>query len=131
MAANSFQKTPAPRNPVQGFGSGGSRGFTRTTNEGPQCYKCKGYGHYAVVCLTRDKKVAYICEKELLTMEEDIETGEPSEDSDSEGEHLSASALPSCVINRVLNREKREIQSNPEWLCTNSFHTRWNIIIEH
>ena len=54
---------------------------------------------------------------------EDIETGETNEDNDSEGEHLSASALPSCVINRVLTRGKREIQANPEWLRTNIFHT--------
>ena len=70
--------------------------------------------------------------------EEDIETREPNEDNDSEGEHLSASALPSCVINRVLTRGKREIQANPEWLRTNIFHTRMqhnnralNVIIDN
>ena len=56
--------------------------------------------------------------------EENIETKEPNEDSDSEGEHLSASSLPSCVINRVLTGENREIQANPEWLRTNIFHTQ-------
>ena len=107
------------------FGNGGSKVTIRPTNKGPRCYKCKGYGHFAVACPTRDKKVAFICEKELLVMDEEEETEaeDYSEDIDSEGEHLNASTLPSCVINRVLTGEKKEIKTNPEWLRTNIFHT--------
>ena len=42
------------------------------------------------------------------------------------------------VINKVLTREKKEIQANPEWLRTNIFHTRMehngralNVIIDN
>lgn len=98
----------------------------KVTSEGPQCYKCKGYGHYDVVCPTRDKKLAYICEKELLVVQadDDKESEESNEDNSDEEEHLIASNLPSCVIKRVFSGLKKEIHVNPEWLRTNIFHTR-------
>ena len=78
-----------------------------------------------MICPTRGKKLAFICEKELLSMEEAEETviEDSSEDTHSEGEHLRASDLPSCVINRVLIGSKIEIQVNPEWLRTNIPYT--------
>ncbi|KAL5848562.1 hypothetical protein ACOSQ4_006575 [Xanthoceras sorbifolium] len=42
------------------------RSKVKLVGEGPQCYKCKRFGHFDVVCSTRDKHVAYVCEKELL-----------------------------------------------------------------
>ena len=54
--ANTFQRALAPKDQVRSFGSGNSRGITRLANEGPQCYKCKGYGHYTLICPNRDKK---------------------------------------------------------------------------
>ncbi|TXG60052.1 hypothetical protein EZV62_014625 [Acer yangbiense] len=54
---------------------GDVRGKAKFNSEGPQCYKCKGFGHFAVVCLTRDKRIAYVCEKELIFEDE----AEPSE----------------------------------------------------
>lgn len=50
-------------------------------------------------CPTRDKKIAFICEKELTIMNK-AEEGETTE-STHEEEHLGASELPSCVIHRV------------------------------
>ena len=138
--ANTFQRAPAQKDQNKSFGSWNSRGITKPTSEGPQCYKCKGYGHYAVVCPTRDNKLAFICEKELFTMEETEDTGTEDLDDDihSEEEHLGALDLPSCVINRVLTGTKKEIQANPEWLRTSIFHTRMehkdhalNVIIDN
>jgi hypothetical protein len=44
------------------------------------------------VCPTRDKKLAFICERELTIMDEAKFTQEEKE------EQLGASELPSCVI---------------------------------
>jgi hypothetical protein len=56
----------------------------------------------------------------------------------SDEEHLSASELPSCVIHRILTGTRKELQTNPEWLRTNIFHTRMehngrvlNVIIDN
>jgi len=102
---------------------GQQRGKQKVTSDGPQCYKCKGFGHYVVVCPTRDKKLAFICEKELTMMDE--AEGEKTEKLAAEKEvHLDASELPSCVIHRILTGNKTELITNQEWLCTNIFHTR-------
>ena len=138
-ATNQFQRTSVPREQSRSLSNVNSRG-KKPTNEGPQCYKCKGFGHYVVVCPTKDKKLAFIFEKELAATEgeEDIETEEPCDDFDYEGEHLGASNLPSCIINRVLTGSRKELQANPEWLHTNIFHTRMehngramNVIIDN
>ncbi|KAI9160042.1 hypothetical protein LWI28_004531 [Acer negundo] len=98
-------------------------------SKGPQCYKCKGFGHFAVVCPTRDKRIAYVCEKELIFEDE----AEPSESlstsefakQEEEEEILKAVDLPICVINRVLTGRKQPLapESN-DWKRTNIFHTR-------
>ncbi|XP_041011327.1 uncharacterized protein LOC121255090 [Juglans microcarpa x Juglans regia] len=112
----SFQRALLPKDHFRGTGSGDLKRKEKVTSEGPQCYKCKGFGHYDVVCPTRDKKLAFICEKELLVMEADEDTEGEESDGDSHGEeeHLGASELPSCVIKRVLTGSKRELQANLE-----------------
>lgn len=60
------QRPPSLRNQSRGEISGDSKGKTKYSNEGPQCYKCKGFEHYVVVCPTKEKKLAFICEKELI-----------------------------------------------------------------
>ena len=114
------------KNQSKGTASGDQKGKAKVTSEGPQCYKCKGFGHYVVVCLTRDKKLAFICEKELLMVDtiKDTDGEETEEGNHSEEEHLGASDLPIYVIQRVLMGTKKEFQANPEWLRTNIFHTR-------
>ncbi|KAL5828026.1 hypothetical protein ACOSQ3_019858 [Xanthoceras sorbifolium] len=67
---------------------------SKLVGEGLQCYKCKGFGHFAVVCPTKDKRVAYVCEKELIVEEE----AEPITE-----EVLQATDLSICVINRRTN----------------------------
>jgi len=104
-----------------------------------ECYKCKGSGHFVVVCPTRDKDLAFICEKELIGMETMDKTKEEEVDGSisDEEEHVGATNLPSCVIQRVLSGTKKDLKANLEWLCTNIFHTHMehgdralNIIID-
>ena len=81
-------------------------------SEGLQCYKCKGSRHYVVVCPTRDKKkLAFICEKELLVADavENTDGEETDESSHCEEEHLGASNLLNCMIHRVLTGTKKEL----------------------
>ena len=54
------------------------------------------------------------------------EEEEEYEESDSEDvKHLGATALPSCVIHRVLTGTKKKIQGgDSDWRRTNIFHTR-------
>ena len=126
----SFQNPPLLKDQSKGAASGDQKGKTKVTNEGPQCYKCKGFGHYAVVCPTRDKKLTFICEKELLMVDavEDTDGEETKKGNHNEEEHLGESDLPICVIQRVLMGTKREFQANPEWLRTNIFHI-WSIMV--
>ncbi|KAL5770417.1 hypothetical protein ACOSP7_014571 [Xanthoceras sorbifolium] len=87
---------------------GDTRSKTKLTGDGPQCYKCKGFGHFTVVCPTRDKRIAYVCEKDLIFDDEaeasgsqpTLKTDEPEKE---EEEVLQAANLPLCVINRALN----------------------------
>ncbi|KAL5768460.1 hypothetical protein ACOSQ2_015243 [Xanthoceras sorbifolium] len=92
---------------VKSATTGDLRGNTKLTREGLQCYKCKGFGHFAIVCPKRDKRVAYVCENELI-FDEDAEasgsqsipeTSEPEE----EEEVLQGVNLPICVKNRRTN----------------------------
>nr|TKR98577.1 hypothetical protein D5086_0000201680 [Populus alba] len=119
-----MQKPQTPVNKPRSSWSGEQTGRTRAATEGPQCYKCKGFGHYAVVCPTRDKKLAFICERELTIMNETEEDETTELTQEEEEEQLGASELPSCVIHRVLTGNKKEPHTNQEWLRTNIFHTR-------
>jgi hypothetical protein len=140
VPASSTQRLPSLRDQTRSGVSGDYKGKAKASNEGPQCYKCKGFGHYAVVCPTMDKKLAFICEKVLLVegTVEDTEEEEIDGSRHSDEEHLSASELPSCVIYRILTGTRKELQANPEWLRTNIFHTRMehngralNVIIDN
>jgi len=140
ISTSSTQRLPPQRDQIRSGVSGDYKGKAKASNEGPQCYKCKGFGHYAVVCPTRDKKLAFICEKELLVEDTVDDTEEEEIDGSrlSDEEHLSASELPSCVIHRILTGTRKELQTNPEWLRTNIFHTRMehngralNVIIDN
>ncbi|KAH7549905.1 hypothetical protein JRO89_XS13G0103300 [Xanthoceras sorbifolium] len=111
---------------------GDTRSKTKLTGDGPQCYKCKGFGHFAVVCPTRDKRIAYVCEKDLIFYDEaeasgsqpTLETDEPEEEEEEE-EVLQAANLPLCVINRVLTGRRHSLEPDTnDWKCTNIFHTR-------
>ena len=52
------------------------------------------------MCPTRDKKLTFICEKELLMVDvvEDTDGEETKEGNHNEEEHLGESDLPICVI---------------------------------
>jgi len=84
---------------TKGNVNGDFKGKEKAFREGPQCYKCKGRGHFAVVCPTRDQRVAYICEK-------DHEEDHIQEETDSKEEELQATDLPICVIQHVLTGHK-------------------------
>ncbi|KAG6756672.1 hypothetical protein POTOM_040112 [Populus tomentosa] len=90
-----MQKPQTPMNKPRSSWSGEQTGRTRAATEGPQCYKCKGFGHYAVVCPTRDKKLAFICERELTIMNETEEDETTELTQEEEEEQLGASELPS------------------------------------
>jgi len=53
--ASANQRPQLLKDQARGGISGDYKGKAKATNEGPQCYKCKGFGHYAVVCPTREK----------------------------------------------------------------------------
>lgn len=140
VTSPSFQRPPVLKDQSRGAVSGDQKERAKAASEGPQCYKCKGFGHYTVVCPTRDKKLAFICENELLVVDtaEDMRGEETNGSSHDEEEHLSASDLPSCVIHRVLTGTKKELQASPKWLRTKIFHTRMehnvlalNVIIDN
>lgn len=68
---------------------GDHKGKLKVISEGLRCYKCKGFRHYVIVCLTIDKKLASIYEKELTKMKE-VEDEENKRCIDDDEEHLSA-----------------------------------------
>ncbi|RVW64444.1 Transposon Ty3-G Gag-Pol polyprotein [Vitis vinifera] len=89
-----YQKPPLPTDQGRHAMVGDQRGKTKLTGDGPQCYKCKGFGHFVVG----------VEEKEY-------------EESDSEDvEHLGATTLPSCVIHQVLTGTKKKIQGGSSLL---------------
>lgn len=46
-------RVPAEVSKTNPIGDG--KGKAKVFGDGPQCYKCKGFGHFAVVCPTRDQ----------------------------------------------------------------------------
>ena len=82
-----------------------------------------------------------MCEKELKMLDavEGVEEEEYEESDSEDVEHLGATALPSCVIHRVLTSTKKKIQGgDSDWRCTNIFHTHMehggralNVIIDN
>ncbi|KAL5825101.1 hypothetical protein ACOSQ3_021164 [Xanthoceras sorbifolium] len=113
---------------MKGAATGNVRGKAKLVGEGPQCYKCKGFGHFAVVCPSRDKRVAYVCEKELIVEEEaepiSIHNVQETQELEAE-EVLQATDLPICVINRVLIGRKQLLEPEfNDWKRINIFHTR-------
>ena len=62
-SASAAHKNPALRDQPRSGVNGDFKGKAKVSNEGPQCYKCKGFGHYAVVCPTRDRKCKHLNKK--------------------------------------------------------------------
>ena len=104
-----------------------SEGKAKAFGEGPQCFKCRGFGHFTVVCPTRDQRVAYICKKELeLANEEGIKTESDTKKKyeEPEEERLKATDLPLCVVKRILTGNKGQSEHlESDWKRTNIFHT--------
>ncbi|XP_038683092.1 uncharacterized protein LOC119983499 [Tripterygium wilfordii] len=97
----------------------------RVEGSGPRCYKCNGIGHYAVLCPTKNQKVALICENDLLQLaQEEVEEDSLPTDKENEEEELEASTLPSYVIRRILTGQVQEKEVDASWLRTSIFHTR-------
>ncbi|KAG6735951.1 hypothetical protein POTOM_061363 [Populus tomentosa] len=83
--------------------NGDVKGKEKAFGEGPQCYKCKGHGNFAVVCPTRDQRVAYIYEKDLVFDDDEIyhEGDHIQEETDSKEERLQATDLPILHIENL------------------------------
>lgn len=108
-----------------------SKGKSKVIGEGPQCYKCRGYGHFAAVCPIKEQGVGFIGEQDPA----EIGEGETRADDlkqnldivEDEEEHLQVADLPLCVIHRVLTGQQHiEKQASHDWRRTNIFHTRVN-----
>ncbi|KAJ0007621.1 hypothetical protein Pint_30467 [Pistacia integerrima] len=91
-----FQRPPLLKDQSRGAVNRDQKGKAKATSKGPQCYKCKGFEHYVVVCPTRDKKLAFIFEKELLVVDtiEDTDGEEIDGSSHGEDEHLFRRIYP-------------------------------------
>jgi hypothetical protein len=51
----SVQWQQSPHDKLGGSMLGEQKEKTKIISNGPQCCKCKGFGHYVVVCLIRDR----------------------------------------------------------------------------
>ncbi|XP_038691133.1 uncharacterized protein LOC119989586 [Tripterygium wilfordii] len=91
---------------------------------GLRCYKCNGRGHYAVLCPTKNQKVALVCGNDLPDLTPDMTEETLLQDPAYEEEELEASTLPNCVIRRILTGQARTANSDEHWLRTSIFHTR-------
>lgn len=124
---------PAQKHAYDQTKSGDGRGKAKIAGDGPHCYKCKGFGHFAIVCPTKDRRVAYICEKDLV-FDDDVRTGESHEiepkpeETEPKEKRLTATELPLCVVQRVLTGSKPD-QGNNEWKRTTIFHTRLEHVV--
>ncbi|XP_068644824.1 uncharacterized protein [Aristolochia californica] len=54
-----FQKPPLLTDQGRHVVVGDQRVKAKLTGDGPQCYKCKGFGHFAIVCPTKEKKIGF------------------------------------------------------------------------
>jgi len=92
------------------------------------CFKFGGWGHYAVVCPTRDQKFTLMCGDTAPKL---VDQQPPSEKSYSDEEVveevLEGSQLPMCVIRHTLTGKQTEEREQEDWLRNNIFHTR----VEH
>lgn len=91
-----FSKPSLPNDQAKSVVVGDQKWKARLMVEGPQCYKCKGFGYYVVVYPPRDKKLAFICKKELkvLGVVVESEEEEANEDDHDDVEHLGCNDLP-------------------------------------
>jgi hypothetical protein len=53
VPASTVQRPPLLKDQTRGEVSGDHKGKAKASNEGPQCYKCKGFRHYIVVSYKR------------------------------------------------------------------------------
>jgi hypothetical protein len=90
--------------------------------KGDYYYRCSGRGHHAVECPTRVQRSALYC-NDIVISEESKREISPGKEHDEE-EDLEFSALPLCVIRRILTGEGKEDDDGNSWLQTNIFHTR-------
>ncbi|KAI9181871.1 hypothetical protein LWI28_019506 [Acer negundo] len=107
--------------PAKGNTGSHWKGKAKVHGERPQCYKSKGFGHFAVVCPTRDQRIAYVCEKDLMFDDEQSIAQEinDQEQIEPEEERLQATDLPLCVIQYVLTEFNGECNlSTPESITT-------------
>jgi hypothetical protein len=68
--------------------------------KGDYYYRCSGRGHHAVECPTRVQRSALYC-NDIVISEESKREISPGKEHDEE-EDLEFSALPLCVIRRIL-----------------------------
>ncbi|KAG6788910.1 hypothetical protein POTOM_004988 [Populus tomentosa] len=103
------QRPSLLKDQARGGISGDYKGKAKAMNEGPQCYKCKGFEHYSVVCPTREKKLAFICEKDLIAEDvvKDMEGEEIDGSGHNEEEHLGASDLPSSAAKAFIEIKEK------------------------
>lgn len=89
-----------------------------------ECYKCKGKGHFTLVCPTREQRHTLTCENQLMSEEGRVCSNPNEENEETIEEVLEGSKLPVCVIWRVLTWHKKEKASGDDWPCSNKFYTR-------
>lgn len=85
-------------------------------------------GHIAVVCPTRDHKLALTCDNAKTAGETQGDTAWDKEAKEvPTNEVLEGSKLPLCVIKKVLTRQKKDEENQGSRLRNNIFHTQ----VEH
>jgi len=106
---------------------------TQGSHEGPQCYKCCGFGHYAAVSPNKDHKLAYMVERDLekksvITPKEE-ERGTVNFQQDLEWSISNQLNYPSMWCIRYLLNDSYVGDSSiiSDWKRKSIFHTR----VEH
>lgn len=78
---------------------------TQGSHEGPQCYKCCGFGHYAAVSPNKNHKLPCMVErdldKKLVITPKEEEGGTANFQQDLEEEHLQPTEPPLYVVHKV------------------------------